>query len=292
VHTSKFVIGLFAGLAALSGCRTGRNYDRADGPRFASSPAPEPAAWRPAATSLPADADDRRPDTLRIVSFNVKFAQQIDSAIRILRTDTALRAADVVLLQEMDEAGTQRIAQAMAMSYTYYPAAHLFEQQRDFGNAVLSRWPIESDAKIVLPHVSRFQRTQRIATAATIRVRQSRVRVYSAHLGTIADVFPGERRHQLRAILADAARFPHVIIGGDMNNHGVGRVASASGYEWPTEHGPSTVKLWRWDHIFVRGLTVPATDATGTVLDVGRASDHRPVWTTVILSNQDSTGRT
>ena len=279
----RVIVGsVFAGIAALCGCRTGLNYEGVAGPRFASAPVPAAVV-----SALPvSDTRTAGADTLRIVSFNIKFAVQIDSAIQLLRSDTALRSADVVLLQEMDEAGTRRIADSLAMAYVYYPAAHLFAQRRNFGNAVLSRWPIEGDAKIVLPHVSRFQRTQRTATAATIRVGQSRVRVYSAHLGTIADVIPGERRHQLRTILADAARFPHVIIGGDMNNHGVGRVARADGYAWPTEHGPSTVRLWRWDHIFARGFVVPDRRATGTVSDVRGASDHRPVWTTVIINHQ------
>jgi endonuclease/exonuclease/phosphatase family metal-dependent hydrolase len=264
-------MGALAGVAALWGCRTGANYDGASGPRFAGiGRGPYPRT-------------DGRPDTLRIVSFNIKFAQQIDSAIRVFRSDRAMRSADIVLLQEMDEPGTRRIAEALAMSYTYYPATWLFEKKRDFGNAVLSRWPIVDDAKIVLPHVSRFQRTQRIATAATIRVGTSDVRVYSAHLGTVADVGAGARREQLGTILSDAARYEHVVIGGDMNNHGVGRVARDSGYAWPTERGPNTIRLWRWDHIFVRGLALPDTDASGTVLDIFDASDHKPVWTTAII---------
>lgn len=68
------------------------------------------------------------PDTLRIVSFNVKYAE-----------------------------GTKSIARALDMSYIYYPAIFRHRSAKDFGNAVLSRWPIISDAKIVLPHVSRFR---------------------------------------------------------------------------------------------------------------------------------------
>jgi endonuclease/exonuclease/phosphatase family metal-dependent hydrolase len=274
MSSRRFLVGVLAGLAALGGCRTGINYNAA-GPRFAGAPV----------TSLTSDDRDG-PDTLRVASFNIKYSQQIDSAIQVLRSDSALHTADVLLLQEMNADGTRRIAEAMGMSYAYYPATYLTKKQRDFGNAVLSRWPIEADRKILLPHHSRFQKTQRIATAATIVVGDSRVRVYSVHLGTMADVIPGERRAQLRTILADAKPFERVIIGGDMNNHGIGRMVSDSGYAWPTEHGPNTIRLWRWDHIFVRGLALPDTAAAGTVLDVRNASDHRPVWVSAIIGNE------
>jgi endonuclease/exonuclease/phosphatase family metal-dependent hydrolase len=102
--------------------------------------------------------------------------------------------------------------------------------------------------------------------------------VYSVHLGTIADIGPGARRDQLNAVLADAARYPAVIVGGDLNHHGVGRVARDSGYVWATEHGPRTVVVGRFDHIFLKGFASPDTAAAGTILDVRHASDHRPVW--------------
>jgi endonuclease/exonuclease/phosphatase family metal-dependent hydrolase len=220
---------------------------------------------------------------MRIVSFNIAFAMHVDRAIDVLTADSTLRNADVVTLQEMDEAGTRKIAETLGMSYAYYPATFSLVTRRDFGNAVLSRWPIVEDSKILLPHVSRFRKTQRTATAATIRVGDTLVRVYSAHLGTLADVGPNARRNQLRAILADATPYPRVVIAGDMNNGGIGRVAREMGYEWPTESGPPTIRLWRYDHIFLKGLALPDTAAAGAVLDVRGASDHRPVWAVGVL---------
>jgi endonuclease/exonuclease/phosphatase (EEP) superfamily protein YafD len=85
-------------------------------------------------------------------------------------------------------------------------------------------------------------------------------------------------------ILDDAARYPRVVVGGDMNSHGVGRVARAAGYAWVTERGPRTTRFGRWDHIFLRGFAVPADPmAAGTVMDVRGSSDHRPVWATAVL---------
>jgi endonuclease/exonuclease/phosphatase family metal-dependent hydrolase len=217
------------------------------------------------------------------VSFNIEFAREIDGAIGLLVSDSILRRADVLLLQEMDAAGTKRIADALGMFYVYYPAIFHRRARRDFGNAVLSRWPIVDDTKLVLPHPSRYARTHRTATAATVRVGRRRVRVYSTHLGTIADIGAGRRRDQLRAVIGDAANHPLVVIGGDLNDADVGQVARETGYAWPTQDGPATTRFGRWDHIFLKGLRSPSTGAAGTVLEARHVSDHRPVWAVAIL---------
>jgi endonuclease/exonuclease/phosphatase family metal-dependent hydrolase len=257
-------------ILVLTGCRTGLDYPDAGGPRYAGGPA-----------VVTADRVDA--DTLHIVSYNIEFALRVDSAIAVLTRDSALRGADVVLLQEMDDAGTRRIAESLGMSYRYYPASFHLKYRRDVGNAVLSRWPIVEDSKIVLPHRSRFVGTHRTATAVTVRIGESLVRVYSTHLGTVANVGTEARRNQLRAILADAEKYPKVILGGDMNNPWVGSVARERGYAWPTEKGPRTAIVGRIDHIFLKGLDTPERNAAGTVIDGPHASDHRPVWARAIL---------
>jgi endonuclease/exonuclease/phosphatase family metal-dependent hydrolase len=217
------------------------------------------------------------------VSFNVEFSQHIDRAIALLETNPALRGADLILLQEMNEQATRQIAAALGLGYIYYPAIYHYRTHQLFGNAILSRWPILEDRKIVLPHVSRFVRTQRTATAATIRLGSSRVRVYSTHLGTPGDVGAGARRDQLRAILKDASQYSRIIIGGDMNDASVGELAREAGYAWPTAHNPPTSRLGRIDHIFLKGVSSPDTLAAGAVLDAGSASDHLPVWAIAVL---------
>ena len=262
---------LIALVAVATSCRTGYDYESAMGPRY-SGVHPDAAAENCA-----------HPCTLRIVSFNSHFARDIAGAIVLLASDSALRGADVILLQEMDAAGTQKIAKALARSYVYYPAIFHRRTQRDVGNAVLSRWPIVEDAKLVLPHPSRYARTHRIATMATLRVGASRVRVYSTHLGTIADIGSGRRREQLRRIFSDAAEHQFVVIGGDLNDASVGVIAHEAGYTWPTRDGPRTHRLGRWDHVFLKGLKSPDTAGSGTVVDSRGVSDHRPVWTVGIL---------
>ena len=261
---------LIALVAVSTSCRTGYDYESAIGPRY-SGVHPDAAVENCA-----------HPCTLRIVSLNSHFARDIDGAIALLASDSALRGADVILLQEMDVAGTQKLAKALTRSYVYYPAIFHRRTRRDFGNAVLSRWPIVDDAKLVLPHPSQYARTHRIATMATLRIGASRVRVYSTHLGTIADIGSGRRRDQLRFIFADAAEHQFVVIGGDMNDDSVGLIAQEAGYTWPTRHGPRTYRLGRWDHVFLKGLESPGSAGAGTV-DSRGVSDHSAVWAVGIL---------
>jgi endonuclease/exonuclease/phosphatase family metal-dependent hydrolase len=258
-------------------CRTGRDYPDALGPRYTGGLSRDVVAIergrQPRAGGIP----------LRVVSFNIAFARRIDAAISLLTSDSMLRGADIVLLQEMDAAGTQRIADALGMSYVYYPASNSGRTRRDFGNAVLSRWPVVEDAKLVLPHASRYARTHRGATGATLNVNGTRVRVYSTHLATIADLTPRRRREQLRAILADAATYPLVVIGGDLNDANVGRIArDEAGYTWPTQYGPRTTAFGRWDHVFLKGLRSPASAGAGMVRSRD-ISDHHAIWAVGLL---------
>lgn len=265
----RFYVGL-ALCVMLSGCRTGRDYPAVDGPRYAGRP---PGA----------DCSRTPSDTLRIVTFNIEFALQVDSALAVLGAEPGLRSPDVLLLQEMDAASTRRIADSLGMWFVYYPAIFHERTRRDFGNAVLSRWPIIADAKIVLPHPSRYAGTHRIATAASLLIGLDTIRVYSTHLGTMADIRGSRRREQLRAILTDAGRYRRVILGGDLNEGDIGDIATQEGYLWPTEKGPRTTSVGRWDHIFLKGLAPRDAMSTGTVENVRGSSDHRPVWLVVVI---------
>lgn len=253
----------------VAGCGVGRNYLEIGGPRYGGAPADS--------TAPPAH------DTLKVVSFNIEFAYHVDSAIAVLRNEPALANADILLLQEMDGDATARVARALGMWYVFYPATFHFRTRRDFGNAVLSRYPIVADEKLMLPNRSRYSNTLRTATAATLRIGDRSVRAYSTHLGTYADVDAAARAEQLQAVITDAARYPHVVIGGDMNQPGVGRVARLAGFAWANENAPATSILGRLDHIYVKGFVLPHENGAGTIFNVRGASDHLPVWAIALL---------
>lgn len=269
---------------SLASCSRTINYPDPGGPRFAGN-----ALF--GTPALPATAGMAgKGETLstalqppvRIVTFNIKFARRIDRAERLLRTNPDLGDADLIFLQEMDESGTERIASTLAMNYVYYPAFVHPADHKDFGNAILSRWPIQEDRKIVLPHLGRTRKSERIAVAATVLVRGRKIRAYCLHLAAPFELGPKGRRDQIRAVLEDAGHSPQpVILAGDLNSSSVGREAVARGYVWPTRRLGRTEFLFDFDHILLRGFEPVDGRGAGLVRDNLGASDHRPVWALV-----------
>jgi endonuclease/exonuclease/phosphatase (EEP) superfamily protein YafD len=257
---------------ALAACAPTINLSNPTTPRFLGSYA-----------SASADsATDPRP--IRLVAFNVKLGRRIDRAIEVLDSDS-LRGADVLTLEEMTDAGVERIARALHLNYVYYPSFIHPTDHTYFGPAVLSRWPILRSWKLFLPHRSRTRGQRRTATAAEVAVRGRTMRVYAVHLETPAGASDAARADQARAILSDAERFTGpVVIAGDFNSYGVGVVFARAGYRWLTKWEERTISYFAWDHIFVRGLAPLRADggSAGVVRDVRGASDHRPVWAVVV----------
>ena len=259
---------LFLSLAA---CWPARNY-------------PDPASPRVAGVG-PNGIRAARGDTLRIVSFNIEYARRTRGAAHVLTTAAPLRDADIILLQEMTGRATRYLANELGMQYVYYPAIYNRILRQDVGNAILSRWPMSADSKLILPARSRYARTQRIATAATVEVGPVSLRVYSTHLGTPADVGWEGRVAQLGRIFEDAAAYPDVVIGGDMNSGEIGRVARDSGYVWPTDTVPRSSAFGRLDHFFLRGAIAAKLVGAGTQRVARSVSDHHPIWMRLLIAD-------
>lgn len=222
---------------------------------------------------------------LKAVSWNIMFSEGIETAIEELGGQRDLSGADIILLQEMDEAGVESIAAALGCNYVYYPASVHCRTHRMFGNAVLSLWPIEAAGKLLLPHKSPRTGEVRVATWTHIRVECHDILAYSVHTETYA--LAKEKRHeQFRALVDDIEAQPHhhVLVGGDFNTLTVGnlnrleqRFARVGLERAPLDAG-ATIKpgLLRrsTDHFFTRGLA----PGEGGVFRKTKASDHFPVW--------------
>ena len=227
---------------------------------------------------------------IRIVTFNIKLGRRIARATQVLRSDS-LRDADIIALQEMDDAGVDRIARALRLNYVYYPGSIHPTDHRYFGPAILSRWSIERSWKLLLPHEAGLRHQRRTATAAEIRLRGLRVRVYAVHLSTPYRFPDAAREDQVRTILADASGFDGpVVIAGDFNSYGIGPFLARHGYRWLTARLDPTISIFSWDHIFVRHLARSRPASAGVVRQVHGASDHRPVWAVVVPEGRDSGG--
>jgi endonuclease/exonuclease/phosphatase family metal-dependent hydrolase len=226
-------------------------------------------------------------ETLTVVSYNIWFGDNLDQAISELQEVESQEGLDILLLQEMDEVGTDQIARELQLNYVYYPAAIEPTYDENFGNAILSRWPITDPQKLILPHKSLSNRMNRTATKATIRIDEIEFLVYSTHTESIFTL-PRFRQEQYTAILQDIdpeAEF--VIVGGDFNSFtptsvdeievsyqdaGLVRVSKDSGH--------SVVKFGiglSTDHIFAKGFTAEEAGK----LAGAKASDHLPIWVTM-----------
>ena len=228
--------------------------------------------------------------TLTVVSYNIWFAEDIDQAISEMQMIELQNGLDIILLQEMGEVGTEKIARELQMNYVYFPAAIEPTYDKNFGNAILSKWPIVDLQKLILPHKSLSNRMNRIATKATIRINNTDVLVYSLHTESIFTL-PQFREDQYTAVLDDVdpeARF--VIIGGDFNSFtdkSVGKIENAYsqvGFSRVSEGSGDTVIKYgielSSDHIFAKGFVVEeAGKLVGAI-----ASDHLPIWVKLILN--------
>jgi endonuclease/exonuclease/phosphatase family metal-dependent hydrolase len=246
------------------------NYDDSEGPKFegffaASGPIPK--------------------DTLKVVSYNIRFAEAVEQAIEVFRGYAVLADADVVLLQEMDEAGTEALAQQLRFNYVYYPACIHNYHGRHFGNAVLAKWPLLHSEKIILPGLSPITRQIRLAAKAWLQVGDRQVVVYSTHTEVYLTLI-SHRRQQIETLIADIGDEPeYIIAGGDFNtvsNRGINRLVhlfAQVGLERASKGAGPTMLRHAYrptaaDHIFVRGLK---TIGRGAVRQAA-ASDHAPVW--------------
>ncbi len=212
-------------------------------------------------------------------------------AIKELTTNENLKNSDIILLQEMDEAGVETIANQLKMNYIYFPAC-LQRYNRDFGNAILSRLPMQIDFKLILPFRNPLNHQQRIASGADILMKNKIIRVYSIH--TEVPVLSVENRvKQVNAIIKSIPdSIDYVIVGGDFNTilsattKKIDRLfrkknlyQATKDVDFTTQMGPNGIIHMKMDHIFVRGMKLIDTG----VYKGSKASDHLPVWADFVL---------
>lgn len=259
----------------LVSCGSTKNYLDPSGPAYAGGDAV---------------CDTARCDSIVVVSYNVKFGKKIPAAIEDLRSMASKRRADIILLQEMDGEGVRTIADSLGLEYLYYPASVHRSHGKDFGNAILSRWPIEEPRKIVLPYGKPFSDQRRIAAAATVDTGDLRIRVISIHTETFW-MSRDKRIDQADSLLEALSRtYTHVVVGGDFNTPfrssiedleelflRRGFVRASAGVDWTAKMPPFGLFKTELDHVFAKGFEV---SSRGT-FEAAEASDHIPLWVVV-----------
>ncbi len=229
--------------------------------------------------------DAERGDSLLVVSWNIQHGLEIDKAVADLAARDELRDADIVLLQEMDEIGTVRVAESLGLDYVYATAGAHAQSGRNFGNAVLSRWQMGEPEATVLSFKAPIRGHPRVIVGSTVSVGGATIHACSVHT-EIPSLSSGKRLRQFEEIAAVAARRSGelLVLGGDFNtvtrrsiNALADRMASAGAARASVGAGTTLRRggqEFTLDHVFVRGL-VPA--AAGVVPRT-EASDHRPLW--------------
>jgi endonuclease/exonuclease/phosphatase family metal-dependent hydrolase len=262
-------------LVCLVSCVSGQDYLDPEGPVYEGDYA------------APADTFD---GILKVVTWNLKFAENPDEAIAVLAQVEELRDADVLLLQEMDQVSVDAIARELDFNYVYYPATIHPHHEKNYGTAILTKWSIVNHSKIPLPNsVSRVKQL-RIAMMAEIQVEESLLDVYNTHL-EISWMLARNGRTQADYLFSQID--PHAdwtIVGGDFNSWspgsigyledmsvkaGISRVTAGTGHTFDYRGLRLTL-----DHLFSSGVrNVESGVWRGT-----DASDHYPVWARIDLN--------
>lgn len=222
-----------------------------------------------------------------VCSYNIEYAMHVDQAI----SDLSDIPFDLLILQEMDEKGTEHIARHFQMHSIYYPISIEREEGKLYGCSVLSSTPILRHEKIVLPHKQPLNFRKRSATYAEVIRNDKRIGVYSIHLETF--IMPrADRIDQLLYLLQDAESREHldgIIFGGDFNSlfiHDVQEmvdICTAYGYTHATSsllkkpHEQDYRKVTALDHIFLKNIRSTLAEAALHA----SASDHFPIWCTL-----------
>jgi len=222
---------------------------------------------------------------LKVITYNIKLSKKTDKAVHLLADHDELYGADIICLQEMDLAGVKLIANGLRYNYIYYPAILHPRSAKDFGNAILSKWPIISDHKIILPKVG-SGRLQRIAVYAMIAVGHIRLAVICIHMKIFSK--RADRRIPIDHIIKSIdPSVKYCIIAGDFNTFSkasykaIFEPLKEARFKLVTASVGSTYKYWyllnkkaSLDHIFIKGMNIVNA---GKVIN-RKPSDHIPIW--------------
>lgn len=160
---------------------------------------------------------------MKFVSYNIQYGFGLDGQFDLERIAASLAGADVIALQEVTRnspendhvdmvAGLQDLFPEFFAAYGAGCDALLDssiengrrrERRFQFGNMILSRWPILATRNLLLPRSNSVEHInlQRSALEAVIDTPAGAIRAYSAHLDHVS---PNERLSQI-AFLKDRA---------------------------------------------------------------------------------------
>ncbi|MEL6922337.1 MAG: endonuclease/exonuclease/phosphatase family protein, partial [Pseudomonadota bacterium] len=145
---------------------------------------------------------------MRIVTYNIQYGIGLDGKYDVRRICDTVCDADIICLQEVTRGfirngGADMVAEVEAQLPTHFSSFHAamdidmmsglvegraVNRRFQFGNMVLSRWPITASRGHLLPRHARADKLnlQRGALEALITTPDGPIRVYSVHLDHIS----------------------------------------------------------------------------------------------------------
>lgn len=222
---------------------------------------------------------------MRIVTWNIRFGRDLDRAADVIGSHESLRNADAFLFQELDRSGADTIAESLGCGVFFVAASVHSRTGREFGNAIVSTWPITTTDIIELPHQSRLAGQPRIAITAVLAVENVLVTTCCAHT-EIPSLGRSKRRAQVETMGASSSWWAtkRAVVGGDFNTVSKRSIADLverfqrRGFAHASAAATPTLRrggrAFTLDHVFARGM--PTIDSG--VVRAPTVSDHDPVW--------------
>jgi len=233
---------------------------------------------------------------LRALTYNIhKGVGGLDRRYDIERTHATIahHEPDIVLLQEVvrgsrrhgGDAQVDRLGELLGLRHrSYFPNVRR-RRFGEYGNAVLSRFPITEAVNIDVTLPPKKQRSV-LHVRLRVRVGQARTRtlhVFNLHLGLSGF----ERKIQLRKFLASHpfAGLDHrtpVLVAGDFNDvwGTLGRQLAPAGFAGhlpPPRTWPAFAPVRALDSVYVRGSLSLARLHVSRLALAREASDHLPL---------------
>lgn len=234
------------------------------------------------------DSEKTFDGTLRVVTWNLHFGEDLDEAIATLENSEELQGLDLLLLQEIEAEGVEKIAKELHYRYIYFPTVFSRQRQEEYGIAILSIWPLNNPEKYLLPNWFPGWVENRFAGKAVISVAGKAITVYNVHL----DVVWMESQRKFLAGLIEQEN-NETILGGDFNTWraasihllennladiGMERLTQGTGYTFQTNGLKFTL-----DHIF----SLEGLNYTAGVYRQTDASDHYPVRADITFDGEE-----
>ncbi|MBM75950.1 MAG: hypothetical protein CMK59_11170 [Proteobacteria bacterium] len=232
-------------------------------------------------------------EKIQIVTYNLQFCEKIDLIVEDIERLEQIKSADLFLFQEVvgPPGGphcVQELAEELNFYASYAPAMRHPKNNLDFGNAILSRWPIVDVQKFILPNRHLIWKTNRVALKATVQHPQKNFDVVTVHLETLLGGSK-YRTEQAQFVFEQLSVVRPVLVSGDWNTFSkqeiedLERAAKQHALVDMTKHivqtRPAWMGTWKLDHTFGRGFK---NWRAGVVLEA-KGSDHLPLWHEVEL---------